>query len=136
MTVFLDTCVVIALLNEKDHLHEWSCNEFAKCKVNGPVVICDIVYCEASVGMKSRADLDKEIELLGIERIRIPDDALFKAGKVFQIYRRQNKGAKTGVLPDFLIGATAEVYSAPLMTDNVRDFANYFNRVNFISPAP
>lgn len=134
MTTFLDTCVVIALLNDNDRLHEWSVEAVQKCKENGPAVICDIVYCEASVGMNTREDLDKAIEAWGIDRIAIPDDALFIAGHVFKRYRTANKGPKTGVLPDFLIGATAELHGAPLMTDNVRDYTGYFPGINFISP--
>jgi predicted nucleic acid-binding protein len=116
MTTFLDTCIVIALLNDSDRLHGWSVAEVMKCKTNGPAVICDIVYCEASVAMKTRAELDEAIAEWGLERIRSPDDALFRAGLAFKKYRDENKGTKLRVLPDFLIGATAEVKGAPLMT--------------------
>jgi hypothetical protein len=61
MTTFLDTCIVIALLNDSDRLHEWSVAEVMKCKTNGPAVICDIVYCEASVAIKTREELDEAI---------------------------------------------------------------------------
>jgi predicted nucleic acid-binding protein len=134
MTTFLDTCVVIALINDADRLHTWSVAEVRKCKAHGPAVICDIVYCEASVAMNAREDLDEAIAVWGIERIRMPDDALFRAGRAFKRYKDVNAGPKMGVLPDFLIGATAEVHSAPLMTDNVRDFTKYFPTVIFISP--
>ncbi len=134
MTTFLDTCVVIALINDNDRLHAWSVAEVTKCKANGPAVICDIVYCEASVGMPTRAGLDAVIEEWGIERIQMPDDALFRAGRAFLQYKDVNKGQKTGVLPDFLVGATAEVHGAPLMTDDVRRFTTYFPSVSLIRP--
>ena len=35
-------------------------------------------------------------------------------------------GNKTNVLPDFLIGAIAEVAEAPLITANQKDFLGYF----------
>lgn len=133
MTTFLNSCVVIALLNDSDRLHEWSIKEVTKCKENGPAVICDIVYCEASVAMKTREELDDAIAQWGLERISLPDDALFRAGRAFQKYRKENNGPKLGVLPDFLIGATAEVHSAPLMTDNKKDFIGYFPSVVLIS---
>ena len=133
MTTFLDSCVVIALLNDQDRPHDWSVEEVAKCKTNGPAIICDIVYCEASVAMKSRGELDEAIVAWGLERIRSPDDALFRAGKAFLRYRSENKGQKLGVMPDFLIGATAEVQNAPLITDNKKDFMKYFPTVAFIA---
>lgn len=134
MTTFLDSCVVIALLSESEGLHAWSVAEVEKCKANGPAVICDIVYCEVSLAMETREELDEAITEWGIERITSPDDALFRAGRAFRKYREENKGPKLGVLPDFLIGATAEVHSAPLITDNIKDFAGYFPKVSLISP--
>lgn len=134
MTTFLDTCVVIALFDDADRLHEWSVQEVEKCKANGPAVICDIVYCEASVGMNTRQELDEAIEAWGIERVSLPDDALFSAGKAFKKYKTQNRGPKHGVLPDFLIGATAESHGVPLITNNAKDYARYFPAVSLISP--
>jgi predicted nucleic acid-binding protein len=134
MTTFLDTCIVIALTNDADRLHAWSVEEVIKCKSNGPAVICDIVYCEASIGMATRQEIDDVINEWGIERIHMPDDALFRAGRAFIQYKHINKGPKSGVLPDFLVGATAEVHSAPLMTDDVTRFTTYFPSVGLISP--
>jgi hypothetical protein len=133
MTTFLDSCVVIALLNDNEPLHEWSVAEVIKCKENGPAVICDIVYCEASVAMRTCGELDEAIAEWGLERIRLSDEALFRAGRAFLQYRHENKGPKLGVLPDFLIGATAEVHGAPLMTNNKKDFVGYFPNVVLIS---
>ena len=134
MTTFLDTCVVISLLDDAHRLHAWSVAEVNKCKANGPAVICDIVYCEVSIGMRTREELDEAIDAWGIERIQMPDDALFRAGRAFLQYRDVNKGTKPGVLPDFFVGATAEVHSAPLMTDDVARFTTYFPAVSLIRP--
>jgi predicted nucleic acid-binding protein len=38
------------------------------------------------------------------------------------------------VLPDFLIGAAAEVADAPLVTANAKDFRTYFPGVTLIQP--
>lgn len=132
MTTFLDSCIVVALLNDRDNLHAWSVEEVVKCKQNGPAVVCDIAYCESSVAMKTRNELDEAIAVWGLERVRLSDDALFRAARAFMTYRTRNKGPKLGVLPDFLIGAMAEVHGAPLMTDNKRDFVGYFPRVVLI----
>jgi predicted nucleic acid-binding protein len=135
MTIFLDTNIVIALFSDKDRLHEWSKENVVKHKALGPVIICDIVFCEASVGMDSIEDLNVAIAEWGLERIAESDGALFLAGKIFKIYRNDNKGPKTGVMPDFLIGSVASDNKAPLMTGNRRDFINYFPDVTLIAPA-
>jgi predicted nucleic acid-binding protein len=133
MTTFLDSCVLIALLNERDRLHIWSVEQLLECKENGPAAISDIVYCEASVAMSSRAELDEAISTLGLERVRSSNDALFRAGRAFKKYRTERAGPKLGVLPDFLIGATAEVDGGRLLTDNKKDFVSYFPTIVIIS---
>ena len=134
MSTFLDTNVVIALLDSSHVHHRWSVEEFNRRKGEGPAIVCDIVYCELSVGMKDQSEIDTAIKLLGLERIPHSDAALFRAGQAFKIYRESNKGPKLGVLPDFLIGALAEISAVPLMTANPRDFVNYFPAMEMISP--
>jgi predicted nucleic acid-binding protein len=134
MTAFLDTNIFIALLNESDKWHAWSVATVTDHKTRGPAIIADIVYCEASVAMKDRSDLDGAITHWGLERLAENDDVLFRAGKAFKQYRTDKKGPKLGVLPDFLIGALAETFEAPLITANARDFVGYFPNVACISP--
>jgi predicted nucleic acid-binding protein len=97
-------------------------------------VITDIVYCEFSVGMTNQAEVDAAISTLALERYPGNDTMLFRAGKAFQQYRKKHKGPKTNVLPDFLIGAAAEVADAPLVTANAKDFRTYFPGVTLIQP--
>ena len=85
--------------------------------------------------MRSKAETDDAIKLLGLERLSYSDAALFRAGEAFKTYRHVNKGQKLGVLPDFLVGALAEVANIPLMTTNPNDFANYFPHVKVSCPA-
>ncbi|ARQ56861.1 PilT domain-containing protein [Rhizobium sp. Kim5] len=133
MTTFLDTNIVIALLDNKHLHHAWSVAELEKID-RRPAIVSDIVYCEVSVGMPDQASLDAAIARLGLERIPAKDEALFRAGEAFKRYRTVNKGTKTGVLPDFLIGAIAEIEETPLMTTNEKDFTGYFSKLELISP--
>lgn len=133
MTVLLDTSILIALMNAKEGLHGWSTTEFRRAKQKGPTAICDIVYCEASVALPSKADIDAVVGALSLERVKISDDALFRAGKAFLVYRR-NRGLKPRMLPDFLIGAVAEETQCELMTNNADDFRKYFPSVQLIVP--
>ncbi|WP_323042029.1 type II toxin-antitoxin system VapC family toxin [Gemmobacter sp.] len=80
--------------------------------------------------------MDEAITRLGFDRVGPSDKALFIAGKVFDKYRKVNKGTKTGVLPDFVIGAVAEAMGLPLLTTNPKDFVGYFPAVTIIRPDP
>ncbi len=60
--------------------------------------------------------------------------ALFLAAKVFQRYRAVG-GERTGVPPDFFIGAHAAVAGLPLLTRDVRRFRTCYPSVMLISPS-
>ena len=55
----------------------------------------------------------------------MPRHALFLAGKAYLQYRAAG-GVRTGVLPDFFIGAHAAVENLPLLTRDVRRYRTTF----------
>ena len=73
------------------------------------------------------------MRVAGVSLEQVPREALFLAGKVFLAYRRK-KGSKSGVLPDFFIGAHAAVMELPLLTRDSTRFASYFPTVRLIAP--
>jgi hypothetical protein len=52
---------------------------------------------------------------------------------VFLKYR-QRRGTKTGVLPDFFVGAHAAIAGIPLLTRDVRRYSAYFPSLKLITP--
>ena len=134
MTTFVDTNVLVYLMDDNDTMHPWSVEKFADCKAKGPVIISDIVYCELSVGMASKDELDEALSEIAVERFSGSDEILFRAGIAYKEHRDKNKGPKLNVLPDFLIGASAEVMGVPLLTANPKDFLKYFPKIKVISP--
>jgi predicted nucleic acid-binding protein len=133
MTTLLDTNILICLANPAERHHTWSVTELHGCKARGPAIISDIVYSELSAGMATQADVDAVVAHFGLQRFRGTDEALFRAGHAFKEYKRRG-GTKTNVLPDFLIGAIADVLGAPLMTANPKDFKIYFPSLHLIRP--
>ena len=134
MTSLLDTNVVIALLDPDDRFHKWAVENLNVGKAQGPAVISDVVYCEASIAMENQGEMDEAIARLGLDRIQCSDAALFQAGRAFKKYKQEHKGPKTGVLPDFMIGSVAESEGLPLLTTNPRDFSGYFPNLAIVSP--
>jgi len=133
MTTFIDTNVLIYLLDEAANHHAWSVEQLNICKEIGPAIVSDIVYCEFCVGMQSQAEVDAAVAKFALERLSTSDSVLFRAAEAFRQYKA-NGGPKTTVLPDFLVGAIAEVSNAPLITVNAKDFAGYFPALKIISP--
>lgn len=139
MTTFVDTCALLAAINQSEPHHSWSCQKFDERRAEGPLIISDIVYSELSAGMQSKEELDAVIAEWALERVRSGASALFQAGQAYKEYcdrRRRNPNAtpKTNVLPDFLIGATAVEEGVALLTTNASDFQSYFPDIDIISP--
>lgn len=138
MTTFLDTSALMAALNETEPHHDWSVAQIAARRGEGPLIITDMVYSEFSASMASREDTDAAVSHWALERLRGNDDALFMAGQAYKSYRRKKRGPgelpKNNVLPDFIIGAIANVEGYPLITTNEDDFSKYFPGLELIHP--
>jgi len=134
MTAFLDTNVLISLLDGNAQFHDWCVEAVQRKRAEGPALISDIVFCEFSIGMPDLESVVSAIRDLDLERIRASDRALFRAGTALREYKMKHGGPKSSVLPDFLIGAEAAVQGLPLITANPKDFVNYFPEMEVIRP--
>lgn len=138
MTTFLDTSALLSAMNNAEVHHAWSVAQIEARRAEGPIVIADMVYSELAASMASREHTDAAIAEWALERLRGSDDALFMAGQAYKAYRKKKRAPdelpKTNVLPDFLIGALAQVEGAPLVTTNQDDFHKYFPDLEIISP--
>lgn len=73
------------------------------------------------------------LDAVGIAFLQIPRTALFLAGKAFGQYRAAG-GTRTGVLPDFFVGAHALITGSPLLTRDTRRYRAYFPELRLIAP--
>lgn len=129
----VDTNVLLDLVTNDAEWADWSQRQLEAAAVRGPLQINDVVYAELSVGFQRIEELDAVLAAAQIEMAPIPREALFLAGKVFQRYRAGG-GSRTGVLPDFFIGAHAAVAGLPLLTRDVRRYRTYFPTLTLVAP--
>lgn len=129
----VDTNVLLDLVTDDPDWAEWSVATLEAAALEGPLCINDVVYAELSVRYERIEDLDAMLEDSAIEITPPPRAALFLAGKVFTQYRRSG-GTRTGVLPDFFIGAHAAVSGIPLLTRDSRRYRSYFPTLELIAP--
>jgi len=131
--IFADSCVLIDVI-EDDHVwREWSQSALDEWARRGPVCINPVVYAELSPDYDSPAALDNLLERAGIEYREMPREALFLAALAHQDYRRRG-GERSGVLPDFFIGAHARVMNVPLLTRDPRRFRAAFPDLVLVTP--
>ena len=129
----VDTNVLLDLVTDDPKWADWSAAQLEAASLNGPLLINDTVYAELSVRYERIEALDDFVAAAGLEFLEMPRAALFLAGKVFVQYRRAG-GTRSGVLPDFLIGAQAAISELPLLTRDPTRYRTYFPTVALIAP--
>lgn len=130
---FVDTNVLLDLVTDDPGFADRSLGALEAATLRGPLLVNDVVYAELSVRYARIADVDAFVTAAGLRREALPRAALFLAGKAFLAYRRAG-GTRTGVLPDFFIGAHAAVRGAPLLTRDAARYRSYFPDVEVIVP--
>lgn len=130
----VDTNVLLDLATDDPRWADWSVRQLEVAAARGPLVANPVIYAELSVGFERIEDLDRFVAAIEVEIEPVPRPGLFLAGKVFRDYRARG-GGKTGVLPDFLIGAHAAVGELPLLTRDVGRYRTWFPTVTLITPA-
>jgi len=133
MPILLDSNVALDLFNDDPVWASWSEHQIEAAKMRDGLAVNPVIYAELSVGFARREDLDGALAALPAETIEIPRDALFLAGRAFVAYRRRG-GTRTGVLPDFFIGAHAAVRGWQLLTRDPARYRAYFPTVHLIHP--
>jgi predicted nucleic acid-binding protein len=129
----VDTNVLLDLFTNDAVWADWSIRQLDSAAVSGGLAINDVVYAELSVRFAAIETLDAALDEAGVIMEPMPRPALFLAGKAFQHYRAAG-GARTGVLPDFFIGAHAAVSGAALLTRDAQRYRTYFPRLALLTP--
>jgi predicted nucleic acid-binding protein len=129
----VDTNVLLDLVTDDPDWSEWSLARLEEAALAGPILINDIVYAETSIRYSRIEDFDAMLTEAKIDLAPMPRGALFLAGKAFQQYRSAG-GARTGVLPDFFIGAHATIEGWPLLTRDAGRYCSHFPKLKLITP--
>ena len=129
----VDTNVLFDVAADDSVWFQWSSSRLRNAALDGPLIINPVVFAELSVQFEAVAEVEALLATLGVEMDHIPHSALFLAGKAFSKYRRSG-GSRTGVLPDFFIGAHAATTGLPLLTRDPRRYRSYFPDVRLITP--
>jgi predicted nucleic acid-binding protein len=129
----IDTNILLDVFSRNPDWWRWSVGQLEDVAANGPLLINDIIYAEASIRFPEAAEFDAVLADMGVTVAPFARAVPFLAGKAFARYRAMG-GSRTGVLPDFFIGAHAEVERLPLLTRDARRYRTYFPNVTLIAP--
>jgi predicted nucleic acid-binding protein len=131
--ILVDTNVLLDIVTGDSKWAEWSIRQLDAAALKGPLVINDVIYAELSVRFTTIEALETFLDEAGIEISAMPRAALFLAGKAFLRYRAAG-GTRTGVLPDFFIGAHAAVMEISLLSRDTGRYSTYFPTVALVGP--
>lgn len=121
--VLVDSNVLLDVSTNDPRWFAWSSAQLEPIVNSGEAAINPIIYAELAPSFRSAAELDSSIVPPGdFHRLALP-----------YAYRRAG-GVKTSPLPDFFIGAHAEVESLPILTRDPSRYRNYFPTVRLICP--
>jgi predicted nucleic acid-binding protein len=131
--VLVDTNVVVDVWQDHAEWYDWSAAQLRAQSQVHELAINPIIYAELSLSYESIETLDARVADLRLALLELPRAALFVAGQAFGKYRRAG-GTKTGVLPDFFIGAHAAVLDCAILTRDATRYRSYFPTVELLTP--
>jgi predicted nucleic acid-binding protein len=132
--ILFDTNVLLDIATADPVWLPWSENEFRSAAAQGLIPINPIIYAELAPAFASAADLDRWLDPAVFQRLSLPYAAGWAAAQAFLKYRRSG-GTRTLPLPDFYIGAHAEVEGHTLVTRDAARYRTHFPKVSLIAPS-
>lgn len=131
--ILFDTNVLLDIATADPVWLSWSENEFRTAAAQRPIPINPIIYAELAPAFASAADLERWLDAAVFQRLPLPYAAGWIAAQAFLKYRRSG-GTKASPLPDFYIGAHAEVEGHTLVTRDAARYRTYFPNVPLVTP--
>lgn len=131
--ILVDANILIDVNTADPVWADWSQDRLDVAAARDELIINEVIYAELSIRFSEMDELDAMLAKVQVGFASIPRAALFRAGKAYQRYRASG-GTRTGVLPDFFIGAHALVAEIPLITRDVARYRTYFPGIQLIAP--
>ncbi len=130
--ILVDSCVLIDVFESHANWKEWSLEALNNCKRDG-LRVNAVIYAEVAPSFTSALQFDSTLAELSLLYSDISPAAAWRAAQAYGQYR-QNKGLQKMILPDFYIGAQAEVMRWAVLTRDQSRFRTYFPSVRLIAP--
>ncbi|MEI9961546.1 MAG: PIN domain-containing protein [Limisphaerales bacterium] len=137
--ILFDTNVVIDAKDSSSASHAWSVRLMQEAVTGEGGAINAVTLAELCAGSPNPADIKPEIRKLGLEISDLPAAVSELCGAAYRRYilaRRISGGglAPKIPLPDFFIGAHAEIMKWKLATRDAERISKYFPKVHLLTP--
>jgi predicted nucleic acid-binding protein len=137
--ILLDTNVLIYAFDDDSPHHSWSRRTIADAVGDGGASINAVSLAEICVGDEEPATVADRIRSWGVEILDVPAAAAEVCAKAYHRYRQKRrsesgKDAPRMPLPDFFIGAHAQILDWDLASVDPGRFRTYFPSVRLQTP--
>ncbi|WP_295552717.1 PIN domain-containing protein [Limnohabitans sp. Rim8] len=130
--ILVDTNVLVDVIHQDPIWLDWSLRELIKAQ-NQEILTNYVVYAELHTHNTAGPHIDAFLQNLGVQVLDLSRPAAQLAALAFRSYR-QRGGTKTGVLPDFFIGAHAQAEGFQLLTRDAGRYRSHFPGIDLICP--
>lgn len=131
--ILVDTNVFVDVIHHDPIWLNWSLRELIKAKQKNQLVTNFVVYAELHTHNTAGPHIDAFLHKLEVDLQDLTRPSAQLAATAFRAYR-QRGGNKTGVLPDFFIGAHAQAEGFKLLTRDAGRYKTYFPKIKLICP--
>jgi predicted nucleic acid-binding protein len=137
--ILLDTNVLIDLDEKDSPHHSWAVKIVNDALANDGAAVNAIILAELCARDEDAAQVPGDLRALGLEILDLPAAASAICGKAYRRYSiaRRNSGPSPAPkipLPDFFIGAHAEVMGWQIATRDAQRYQAYFPKVGLLTP--
>jgi len=134
MITALDTNVLLDILRPNEEFVRQATEALETAAVSGALGICEVVYAASSVHFPDQRSCDAFLEKAGIRVEPVSREAGFLAGRVWRAYRKAG-GLRTRILPDFLIGAHAQLRATQFLSRDRGFYGSSFPKLAIVDPS-
>jgi predicted nucleic acid-binding protein len=131
--VLVDANVLLDVLTDDPAWGPWSEEALLAAVETEDLAINPIIYAELAPAYRTEGELERALRGWMLERLTLPYEAGFLAGQAFVRYRERG-GQRRSPLPDFYIGAHAQVAQVSLLTRDAIRYQTYFPKVKLLTP--
>lgn len=137
--ILVDTNVLIDAKDERSSFRRWAEEVIIDALSSGGIVLNAIVLAELCVGQEKPKSIELELREQGFKIVDVPASASSICGRAYTRYRearRKSRGGQSSPtpLPDFFIGAHAELMGWKLATRDTERYRLYFPMVELVEP--
>jgi predicted nucleic acid-binding protein len=137
--ILLDTNVLIYASDFRSHYGEWARKIISDAVAGEGAVISAVTLAELCVGDAEPSTVADRVRRWGVDALDVPAAAAEITARAYRSYRRRRrrdsgKDSPSMPLPDFFIGAHAEIMSWTLATADADRYRTYFPKVKLRTP--